>query len=350
MRRAPATLAAIVGAIAMIGVALVARGKIDHHQTVAKGPLHLVCVPEVAEACQSLAGDSVNVAIEGPSTTSANLTQSTTDVDAWIVPSPWPTIVDSRRRRAGLAPLFGGPAPVLGRSPIQLVVWNDRAAILTSHCSRSSGAKNGAAAIDGRCVGDASGQPWASIGGSSTWGKVKLGLSDPILTGTGASLLGATVRSYFGRTTLSLADLNNDDAFAVWFERLVASAKGRATIDAPLRRMLSQGPSANDIVATTEAEVASILAKNSTKATLIRTIDVGATVTLLLAGPANHVHEITAKQRQAIVAALRALDWRIDNRAPPDATASSPLSLPATNGLPSDGFLDALVEQWRVTK
>ena len=333
----------------MIVGAVLARQQIDHRESVAKGPLRLVCVPEVASACQALANEFVAVTIDEPATTAARLSsvvaEVTGGVDAWVVPAPWPTTVDAARRRGGLPPLFDSATPPLARSPIQFVAWTDRASALATQCRR---ARPGAS-VDGRCLGDVAGLSWPSVGGNAGWGKVKIGIGDPVATGSGSAMLGAMVKSYYGRTNVSRGDLDSDDAFAVWFDRLISSTKARATTDAPLARMLSQGPSASDIVVATEADITAILSANPTRANQVRIIGTDSVVSLLVARIRGSTHRLDAAQLKTLTDAVRALDWRIDGNRPAGASSSAPADLPAGSGLPSDGLLDALTQRWKVT-
>ena len=111
--------------------------------------------------------------------------------------------------------------------------------------------------------------------------------------------------------------------------------------------MLSQGPSASDAVLTTEAEIDAILATNPTRATQVHRLRLGSWVSLILAAPKASTRTLTTSQRATLLEGLITLDWRVGDMRPRDADSTAPASLPASNGLPSDGLLDALVQRWK---
>ena len=308
----------MLGATAMIVGAFLGRHKIEQHQKVAAGPFRLVCAPELANACTPLRTDTMSVSVESPSTTRdaliAAADPSSLALDAWLVPAPWLTAVDDARQKASLAPLFAnhGGAPV-ATTLAEVVVWADRATALGAACPK---------AIDPKCLGSVAGKAWASIGGPDAWGKVKIRVADPSTTGTGAALLGAAVRSFFGRPSLTTNDLDNDDAFGPWFQRLAQSARSGQSADPPLALALSQGASAGDAVVTTEAELDAILAVNPTKATRSRPIPLPAYVSLMLAAPTGAAHRLTVPSRVALLDGLRRLEWRVNGQRPLHADGS----------------------------
>jgi len=97
-------LLALVGAIAMIVVAIVVRGAIDDDDGGGRaggdgGERVVVCVTELRTYCPS---DGI---VEDAGRTADRLAGGE-DVDAWLTFDPWPSIVDDARTRAGLEPLF----------------------------------------------------------------------------------------------------------------------------------------------------------------------------------------------------------------------------------------------------
>lgn len=70
---------------------------------------------------------------------------------------------------APAADLGAADAPMVGRSPIVIGAWRERAQVLQATCG----------ALDAACLSRAIGSTWADLGGRDTWGDFKLGLADP---------------------------------------------------------------------------------------------------------------------------------------------------------------------------
>ena len=121
----------------------------------------------------------------------------------------------------------------LGRSPVAVAVWLERANVLASGCGGNA---------DLACVEKALGQQWSDLGGSDSWGIFKLGLADPTLTEPGLAAWSA------------LAGDETPEGLAESL-RLVASDDGRLMAD-----MVLFGPSRADAAVTTEVAIASQLA------------------------------------------------------------------------------------------
>ena len=60
-------------------------------------------------------------------------------IDAWLVPRPFPAMVDENRSFTGLEPVLGDSSPVLARSPMTVVAWNDRLDALRPPCGGGPG-------------------------------------------------------------------------------------------------------------------------------------------------------------------------------------------------------------------
>lgn len=69
----------------------------------------------------------------------------------------------------GFASDLPAGATVFARSPIAIAVWAEKAPTLENECGTVTPA----------CLVEQAGTPWSEIGGSSGWGAVRLGLSDP---------------------------------------------------------------------------------------------------------------------------------------------------------------------------
>jgi len=102
------------------------------------------------------------------------------------------------------------PGPVVGRSPVVIVMWRERALVLGASC--------GTGEIDTSCLASAFDRTWAEIGGDDGWGSFKLGLADP--TRTEAALAAWSVLADAG-IPQGLADslrLRSDDDGALLLE------------------------------------------------------------------------------------------------------------------------------------
>ena len=162
-------VAALVAAVGLIVAAILARDALDDDGDSAGGSsagsgTTVVCPSELADACAEL-DDDVTVRVEAASVTADRLTTAAdaneADVDVWLAPAPWAEVVADARERAGAPALVGEPSAVIGRSPVVLVMWNDRAAAL------EAGACGGP--VEWRCLGDAADRPWDTVGGETGW-------------------------------------------------------------------------------------------------------------------------------------------------------------------------------------
>lgn len=120
------------------------------------------------------------------------------------------------------------PGPVVGRSPVVISIWRERAQRLASSCGT----------IDGACLGSALGAEWTELGGPEAWGPFKLGLADPT-TGE-ADLLAFSVAAGLAEPAALAGSL-----------RLVADTDARLIADWVLF-----GDSRADAVVSTEVAVA----------------------------------------------------------------------------------------------
>ncbi len=258
--------------------------------------------------------------------------------DAWLVPAPWVDLVKQARQRNGLAPILGGAVGPLARSPVVMVVPEDRAAVLRGFCQDG---------IDWACVGRAVEQPWSGIGGQAGWGLLKPAHDAPTRA-TGLVVLGQAVADRVGSATFSSRDLAADD-FRRWF-----TALERAVVDfgeggsTPLEDLLRFGPSRVDIVGTTEATAARLLDQAGARGAGLTVTwpEPVVTVDLVLVPVIGHEQAATrivaAATDAAVGQALAAQGWRTGD-APPQHLAGDAPALPETSGAPSGGALEALV-------
>ena len=326
----------------VVGSVLVRSG-LDDRDSGATAELRLVCSTELAQACTDLAersGARVRMAVEPAATTAARLAKEeagggATSLDGWLVPAPWPDIVEGARRSSGLEPLLTA-GPPLARSPMVLAVWPDRANALRPRCPGGQ--------ITWKCWGDVAGSPWPSLGGLPTWGPVKPGHAHSG-EATGLAALGAATSGFFGRTDLARIDLEENDAFRSWLTRLERAVPTfRPTAGTALRDMLLKGPVDFDAVATTEAEAGPAVttsARPERPGVIYPSAVATADVTLATV-PGDQGRRLTrAVGGDAARAALARIGWRAPNQPLARGVPSQP-GLPPGSGLPPAGVLDAL--------
>lgn len=180
-------LLALVAAVAMVVVAVQVRTRIDDDGGGSER-LHLVCAPEVAVVCDTVA-DRVRTTIEPAGVTADRLVAADGELglDAWVVAGPWPEVVADARSRAGKRRVLTPLGPGIARSSVVFAVWPDRVAVLEKHCGGT---------VSWDCLVRAAQSPsWAALGGPATWGAPKLGLPDARRDGIGLVVLGSTAAS-----------------------------------------------------------------------------------------------------------------------------------------------------------
>lgn len=331
----------MVAAAAMIGGAVAVRAGIDDDGGDSAAG-RLTCTLELEAVCENLREErgGLTVVVEPAGVTADRLASASGEagLDGWLVTAPWTEIVDARRRAAALPPLFASAGAPLARSPLVLVTWKDRAAVLAPRCQANT--------VNWRCLGEAAGTPggWAALGGQAGWGPVKPGHGPPSSDGVGLLVLGQAASSYFGRSDLSTMDLD-DDGFRRWFgglERSVPQSGG-----SPLALMLTAGPAAYDAVGTVEAEAGPLVERSPRRASLeLLYPSPMATADAILATPQG---DAGARLRRAVTddarRALSRAGWRVDGQ-PLAAGLSRSVKLPDGSGLPPAGLLDALRVRW----
>jgi hypothetical protein len=221
---------ALMGAVVMITVAVVVRSSLDGNDSggpSSSGPLTIVCVTELEAQCKAL--PDVEVHIEDAATTARALADGKADIDGWVTFDPWPEIVDLLAQ--GDAVGAGVPA---ARSALVIATVKER--------------EDAFSCTSWRCLGDAIGQPWTSVGGKQEWGAVKVGLPPPS-TGIGLLVLGNAVSGFFGRSDIATNDFDTDPDFAVWRGNVTASVTPTA-----FTTFVQQFPAAFSFVVVTDVE------------------------------------------------------------------------------------------------
>ena len=255
-------LLAVIGAVAMIGGAVLVRGIITGEDGGGgsgsgggggDGDTHLVCVPELEAACAALAGqdDSISFEVEDAGATADRLTApdfdpAAGDVDGWVTLNPWPALVDLRREINQDPAVLGDPSAVLATSPLDLVGPTERLDPLVGEVCDAA-----PETPVWRCFGDNAGRAWDDLpGGDPGWGTVNVGFPDPAQSATGLLVLGQASAEYFGAlggTTFARNDF--DAGFSGWLGGIEDSSPNLpSTAGTPLDQLLSVGPATWDAV------------------------------------------------------------------------------------------------------
>lgn len=162
-------------------------------------PTQVLCATDMADACAALASPDLEVRIEPPATTVARLAAGDTlQADAWLTPRPW---LDLARARAAATPTgdsLGEASAVIARSPVVLIIRSDRRGPLETAC-------NGV--IDWFCLARRAGEPWATIGGDTSWGAVSVAIDDPTRHTSGLLALAQMAATFSRRTPFDWRDL-----------------------------------------------------------------------------------------------------------------------------------------------
>jgi hypothetical protein len=331
-------VAALAAAAALIVAAILARGALDDGGDSAGGSAAgrgttLVCPTELADACAQLE-DDVTVRVEPASFTADRLTTAAdaheADTDVWLAPAPWVEVVADARERAGAPVLVGEPSEVIGRSPVVLVMWNDRAAALESGACRGQ--------VQWRCLGDAADRPWDSVGGQGAWGRVNVGLSGPE-TATGLVVLGGAAAGYFGGADYAANDL--DGEFSGWLGAL--GAQSDATADDVVNEMLTRGPGQFSGVGALEADALDAGDRDDVRVVYPAPVATADLVAVPIGDAERAAGDIAGND--GLRRALGDAGWRVDGEAPV-AGVDDGLELPDDDSLPSGGVLGALLARW----
>jgi len=161
----------------------------------------VMCATDLADACREL-GSSVEVRTEDPADTAAALADGSLpdDVDGWITSTAWLEIADSR------APNALGEARAIATSPTVMATAPDRHDAITDLCAGQD---------VWQCLGERAGTSWADLGvGSSTWGELKVGVTDPDLA-QGLPVLASAAAGFFGNLDFAANDPRFSD-FEGW--------------------------------------------------------------------------------------------------------------------------------------
>ena len=300
-------------------------------------PVRLVCAAELRPVCEAVRSDAVTVRSEEAGQTAAALTApDTTNGDLWLTLAPWPTIVTEARQRATLEPLADPDVQplVLGRSPLVLVVAQERAAVLARHCRDTD--------FSWGCIGRVAAGTWQDAGGQRAWGRIKPAHADPTTNATGLLVLGQAVSDFLGRAQFSTRDLD-DDELLTWLTNLEqAVPRGTGLANSPLEQKLQFGPARFDVVGTTEAEAGPLLERSADRAQglIMRPAKPLVVAEVVLAPLRPGEQERFGDVVEPLKAALAAAGWVVEGE--PLAAGVGATPLPDDAGIPPAGALDAL--------
>jgi hypothetical protein len=263
--------------------------------------------------CEALPG-AIQIDYQQPGDTLAALSSApSASIDGWLVAGPWPQMVEAERQQKGLAPLFSS-TPSLARSPVVIVAWPDRAAVLLKRCPDRAL----------KCVVQLAPSPWTVIGGSASWGSVKVATASPPQDATALDALAAATASYFGSVDLSTVQLD-DDGFRAWLTGLARAVRVGST-----DQMISGGPALADfgfsLEAITKPQVQA--AAPERRPSLLYPSPVASADAVFGALATDRSRRLEQQVRTSKV--LVKLGWQEGKGA----------------GLPSPGFLDALRGAW----
>lgn len=305
----------------------------------------IVCAAELAPVCDALSAKTPGLVVK---TESVDHTENTlvgaenaseVDFDAWLVPAASPAMVADRRSRVLAQEILDTPSQVLARSPLVMVVWNDRLKVLENTCPDSE--------VTWKCVGELSGSQWADHGADASWGDVTPGYASPATTATGLFVIAQATGSWFGTTDYASNDFARSD-YRLWLAQLEHGVLNRPNPPrTPLSEMLTKGRASFDLAGEIEAVAISEITGTRSQGDLkilypapSETVDV---VLVTVKGSEAGERLTSLLMSDEASDAFVEADWRIDGNPVGDGP-QDPLS--DGDGLPSPGVLEALRGLW----
>lgn len=332
---------ALLAAIGMVAAAFVIRPHTadltgpDRPAARGQGPVTVLCDAELAAACQALVAAGHDVTTEAAGDSYKRLVAADATLpDVWVVPAPWPAMVDEARTRTGAPGSFATVDTTLASSPLALVAWADRGQVLADHCGTDT--------LDWGCVSGAAGSRWAELGGQDAWGNLKPGLPHPVTSSTGLAVLAQATTDQLGTTGFGSRSLA-DGEYLDWLARLGRAVPDLApTAGSPLAAMLSFGPATFDVAGTTEA-AATAAARDAAQRggqVVIHVPDDAPTLDVVAATPAGS--DLPSAVADTVVDALSSDGWRTASAASGDGTGTTGLAASPGESLPAPGAMTAL--------
>ena len=339
-------LGAVALAILLVVGALVWRGRddgavpADPDATATTAPVAdpgtVRCAVElgICDALADAVGDRLTVLAEDGVVTARSL-QDAAAADVWVTLGSLVDVVAEGRDRASRRALFAEDPTVAGRSPLVLVGWRDRMAVLEQACE-----------VSWACVGEVASGTWEAAGGQAAWGRPKPAHAAPDASGIGLLTTAQALASRLGDQPVTSRSLDQPDV-RTWFttlERAVPSF--RPASGSQLVEMVQFGPASRDVVGTTEAEAADVLSRAGARAAELVVAPSAPLVeaTAVVATPAGT--PVPDGLADTVVGLLAARGWRVDGGGD-GPTLPTPVPTPDGAPLePSGGVLEAVLLRW----
>ena len=258
-------IGAVVVAVALVAGALLVRRTVldDDDDTISGGTVvttqpaavisgELLCITELAALCAGLRAEfpELTVTVEDAGATLDALAALPDDATRplWVTIQPFPAMVDELRVASGDEP-FGAITEPVGASRLAVATQTGRAGVLSATCAdRPLWA----------CVGEDAGAPWTDLGGDAAWGRVRPALGDVDGQAIALASFAVAVAGYVGRPDIRSSDWRDDPAFAPWLRRLAGAVSLSSLSSITPLATMERRPSALDIAATSDAEVAAV--------------------------------------------------------------------------------------------
>jgi hypothetical protein len=300
----------------------------------APADLRVACVRELAQVCEALDASSPPL-VEEAATTVARFRDSELPFDVWLTLDPWPTLAANAHARARQAELTQEVSAVLARTPVVLAVHADRLAPMQEVCEGT---------LAWRCLGERADEPWADLGGESTWGRVKVGIDRPAERAGGLLTLAEATASYFGGAEFNTQSLSSPDFFS-WLSDLAAAVDTTAN-QSPFERMLLTGSAEYEFVGVLESNAVPLLrqAPGRARQIVLQLPEPLVTADVVAVGYGAPAEDAVARVVEQVTGPLADSGWRVPDAAPPSEVEGA--ALPEDNGLPSAAALEALQQTW----
>lgn len=261
---------AVLGAIALIGVAFAVRGLLDGDGAAGGGGGSsggqaatggVVCPAELAEACRAAFAD---VTIEAAGSTLERLAGGEEpEAGAWVVSRAHADVL------ATLEPQFADLIEPTGvRSSIVAVVWESRLGLLEQACGDGFGLS---------CLGDVGGRTFAELGVDAPE-RVQVGFPG-LRSMTGFDVVAAGASAHLGSDQYASNDFGPADLRS-WLTRFLLDAGQPGD---PLNRMLTEGPGRFTVVLGSEADLA-VRVERAASREPVRLLATGAASELVVVG------------------------------------------------------------------
>lgn len=190
-----------------------------------------------------------------PGVVTARALQAEEEVAVWVTLDALVAVAEDGRARASRGRAFTPDATVAATSPLVLVGWEDRL-----------GALEGACGVSWDCIGQAAAGTWSEAGGQAAWGRPKPAWENPAASGVGLLVLAQATASRLDGDSVTARALDSD-AVRPWLTDLVRAVPSFApSSGSQLVEMVQFGRASRDVVGTTRAEAASVLARAGTRA------------------------------------------------------------------------------------